>query len=214
MKRIYRIIAFMMIINVLYPLRIKNPGGGFIREKAFDLEIEDLPELMKFNYNGVSFLAKGSGVFSRRIIGARGWNTITVSDFKNLNVSDTINVYADVAPTAVKVILFWDTDNTDLDLHIVEPDGTECNYRNPRTPLGGSLDVDVTSGYGPEIYTMENPNSGTYEIYVHFYGGAELTEAGVAVILFEGTQREARYNFSLMLTRSGDKVFIGKFDVR
>ncbi len=52
----------------------------------------------------------------------------------------------------LRVVLSWDSDGTDLDLHVVSPDGVHVFYGNRVGANGGALDVDVTTGFGPEIY--------------------------------------------------------------
>ena len=45
--------------------------------------------------------------------------------------------------------LGWDTDKTDLDLHVLEPTGTEVYYGNsPSNTTGGEISRDFTQGYG------------------------------------------------------------------
>lgn len=197
-------------------LEIRQPGGGALQRKQFLLEVTDIPHLLKITYNGIPFIAEGAGTFEREMFAARGLNTIVAADAADLTNMDTISFYADVPPTALKVILYWDTDETDLDLHIIEPDQSECYYQNPVTPLGGRLDVDVTTGYGPEIYTMEALRPGIYEIFIHFYGGEELSEATVVTVAHEGTTRETRQTFTMMLTTSGDeeKIYVGKIEIQ
>ena len=56
-----------------------------------------------------------------------------------------------VGTGALQVQLTWNTDNTDLDLHIVEPGGDRIYYGDPEgDQSGGELDVDDTNGRGPE----------------------------------------------------------------
>ena len=39
----------------------------------------------------------------------------------------------------LRVTISWDTDNTDVDLWIMEPDGFKCFYEKNRSPSGGEL---------------------------------------------------------------------------
>ncbi|CAD7923936.1 unnamed protein product [Amoebophrya sp. A120] len=55
------------------------------------------------------------------------------------------------------VWLAWDTDKTDLDLHVIEPTGEEVYYGNRESAMGGYLSRDFTQGYGPEVYLLKNP---------------------------------------------------------
>ena len=63
----------------------------------------------------------------------------------------------------------WNTDRTDVDLHVVEPTGEECFFRNRQTKLGGRLTRDVTQGYGPELYSLERAAAGDYRVFVRLY---------------------------------------------
>ncbi|MCX7820735.1 MAG: DUF2135 domain-containing protein [Brevinematales bacterium] len=213
MKRF--IIIFCIISVMVYAINIESPEGGLRREKIFNLRVSDINGLFKINYNGIEFWARGGGnEFFRAMVPARGINVITVSDYDNPLNKDSITFYADIPPTTLKVLLFWDTDNTDMDLHVVEPSGEECYYGYRKTKLGGSLDVDVTTGYGPEIYVMDYPNPGLYEIYIHYYGGVALTEATVYAILYEGTATEERYIFKMKLTKPDDRIYVGKVYIK
>jgi len=85
-----------------------------------------------------------------------------------------------------RVQLTWDTDNNDVDLHLVKEDNwstssDHCFYSNKSTTFA-ELDYDKTSGYGPENITMLNSaDSGTYNIYVKYYSGTVTVDATVKV---------------------------------
>ncbi len=89
-----------------------------------------------------------------------------------------------------------DSDGTDLDLHVVSPEGVHVFYGNRIGENGGALDVDVTTGYGPEIYANPAPPKGVYHVFVNYYGNGgdqqELTTAQIAIITQEGTVSEKR----------------------
>jgi uncharacterized protein YfaP (DUF2135 family) len=208
------VLMVFSLVGLCGAITIDSPASGVIRDRQFNLSVKDSSELIRINYNGIPLIASAKNGFSRSMLAARGRNTITVSDYPAVWNSDTVTFYADTPPVALKIYLFWDTDHTDLDLHVIEPDGTECYYAHRDTRLGGSLDVDVTTGYGPEIYTMVFPVKGIYDIFVHFFGGEELTEATVVVVQDEGTTSEKRTTYQMMLTMPGDKIHVGKFEVR
>ncbi len=67
------------------------------------------------------------------------------------------------------VMITWNTDSSDVDLHVTEPGGEECYYSNRRTKLGGELTQDVTQGYGPEMYVMKRAKGGTYAVRAHYF---------------------------------------------
>jgi hypothetical protein len=83
------------------------------------------------------------------------------------------------------VWLGWDTDHTDIDLHVVEPSGNEVYYSNKRSIIGGHLSRDFTDGYGPECYLLKNPVPGQYKVrakYFRSHQQSALTGATSAVI--------------------------------
>ncbi|MBM4372242.1 MAG: hypothetical protein FJ098_11345, partial [Deltaproteobacteria bacterium] len=67
------------------------------------------------------------------------------------------------------VMIDWNTDGTDVDLHVLEPTGEECYYSNASTRIGGRLTMDVTRGYGPEMYVLPKAPPGTYQIKAKYF---------------------------------------------
>ena len=80
-----------------------------------------------------------------------------------------------VGDGALRFTLRWAPD-TDVDLHVTTPEGTEISYLN-RVAGGAELDVDDT-GSGPSGNHVENifldaPASGTYEFWAVNYSGSQ-----------------------------------------
>jgi len=71
----------------------------------------------------------------------------------------------------------WDTDKTDLDLHVIEPSGELCFYSNKVSKSGGQLSKDFTQGYGPEVYASKNPPKGKYDVETKYYSSHQHTTA-------------------------------------
>jgi len=76
----------------------------------------------------------------------------------------------DLCGSDLVVTMLWNTDRTDIDLHVNEPNGAECSYNNRETKNGGRITADVTQGYGPEMYVMRNAPAGDYKVWLHFFG--------------------------------------------
>ena len=115
----------------------------------------------------------------------------------------------------LRIVLSWDTDGTDLDLHVVSPDGTHVFYGNRVGADGGALDVDMTTGYGPEIYANPAPQRGLYHIYVNYYGSGpsegRVTTAQVAVVTGENTLAEKQRVFHVPMRKPGELTLIQSF---
>ncbi len=120
----------------------------------------------------------------------------------------------------LRIVLSWDTDMTDLDLHVVSPDGQHVFYGNRLAKNGGALDVDVTDGYGPEIFAIPSPPRGNWLIYANYFGGGwdgdqpssdALTIAQVNIITNEGTPDEKQQIFRIPMRRPGELTLIKSF---
>ncbi len=86
------------------------------------------------------------------------------------------------------VTLTWNTDNTDVDLHVIEPSGTEVYYRQPKSASGGALTKDVTDGYGPEMYVHPTPERGSYRVQAKYFSadaGRLSTRTQVLVTIYQ-----------------------------
>ncbi len=69
----------------------------------------------------------------------------------------------------VAALIFWNTDGTDVDLHVIEPSGEECFYQHTQTASGGHISRDVTTGYGPELYLLPSAPAGSYRVSAHYF---------------------------------------------
>jgi len=67
-------------------------------------------------------------------------------------------------------VLTWETDDNDVDFHIEDGKGGHAYYSQPRLASGGSLYADVTTGYGPECFTIPGlPKAYPYRLKIHYY---------------------------------------------
>ncbi|MDE1182240.1 DUF2135 domain-containing protein [Paraburkholderia sp.] len=115
----------------------------------------------------------------------------------------------------LRIVLAWDTDGTDLDLHVVSPDGVHTFYADRVAPNGGALDVDVTTGYGPEIYSSASPLKGAYLVYVNYYGsgggGGDMTVAQISIITDENTPSEKTEMVRVPMRKAGELTLVKRF---
>lgn len=132
--------------------------------------------------------------YSPRMVGMETGSVIIEStDFNQ--PSQTVNLNATAVPpalndTGLHVRLEWDTNQTDVDLHLLGPGATtiwdcnfDCNFANPNPSWGDPqsdldnpyLDLDDVDGYGPENINIQEPTPGIYTVVVHYWndhGGA------------------------------------------
>jgi hypothetical protein len=81
----------------------------------------------------------------------------------------------------ITITLTWDGE-TDVDLHVFEPDGTHVYYVD-KIGDSGYLDVDNIEGFGPEHYYVacDTVQAGTYRVGVNYYRGDAPERAHVQI---------------------------------
>jgi hypothetical protein len=71
---------------------------------------------------------------------------------------------------SLRFVLNWETDANDVDFHIHDAEGGHAYYSSPSLPSGGDLYADVTTGYGPECFTIRGKNRvAPYTLEAHYY---------------------------------------------
>jgi tetratricopeptide (TPR) repeat protein len=88
-------------------------------------------------------------------------------------------------PVELRIVLQWDTDNTDVDLWVTDPNGEKVYFGHRESVQGGRISRDVTGSYGPEEFILKSPKPGKYRIHANFYGHRQQ-------VVTSGTIVEAR----------------------
>jgi len=119
-------------------------------------------------------------------------------------------------PVRVRIVLSWDVDETDIDLHVLEPEGEEAFYGHRRTGAGGFVSEDVTTGYGPEEY-LRKDGTGKFKILSNYFASHQTALTGAATVSATvytdwGTTAEKREILTLRLDKPKEKLLIGEVD--
>ncbi len=104
--------------------------------------------------------------FLRRI--AKGELRTSAPEFAKVRLAE-LNAEIRLDGADLVVMITWNTDGSDVDLHVREPSGEDCYYGYRQTKSGGELTQDVTQGYGPEMYVMRRAPKGAYAIRAHYF---------------------------------------------
>jgi hypothetical protein len=121
------------------------------------------------------------------------------------------------AQSDLRVTISWNTDNTDVDLWVIEPDGEKCFYSHNKTKSGGELSQDMTQGYGPERYQIKKAQKGTYRVIVNYFNMnpnllAGETHVNVTVTRSAGTPQETTERHTVILRQSKEEVEVCKVE--
>lgn len=114
----------------------------------------------------------------------------------------------------LRVTLTWNTDNTDIDLWIIDPMGQKCFYANKKLASGGQLLDDLTQGYGPERFEAQKIIPGTYTIQAHYYANngqanSQATYVSGVIITDVGQPNQFVQQMTTVLEAKGNVVTLG-----
>lgn len=118
-------------------------------------------------------------------------------------------------PVDIRIVLNWDTDNSDMDLWVTDPYGERCFYQNTQTHIGGLISRDFTGGYGPEEYLIKNAVTGKYKIQANYFGSREQTLTGPTTVYLDiytrySSGQEKKETITLRLTNNKEVIDIGE----
>jgi tetratricopeptide (TPR) repeat protein len=82
---------------------------------------------------------------------------------------EDVQVIGGHRPSSLRVVLSWETDANDVDLHVTDRHGEMSWYKRKELPSGGALRDDVTDGFGPEMFEVDQPDAFPYHIAVHYF---------------------------------------------
>lgn len=94
-----------------------------------------------------------------------------------------IGVAPPLTEIGLHINLTWDTNATDVDMHLLRPGGTmwdcqsDCYFGDPQPDWGTKgdilddpfLDLDDVDGFGPENINISEPKPGIYKFIIHYY---------------------------------------------
>jgi hypothetical protein len=92
--------------------------------------------------------------------------------------------------SSTRFVMYWETDANDVDFHIRDARGGHAWYRYKKLRSGGELYADITTGYGPECFTiMGKPTAGPYKLSINYYSQGPMGYGMglLQVLKFDGT---------------------------
>jgi uncharacterized protein YfaP (DUF2135 family) len=187
----------------------------------------DRPHRLIVNGNPMPLYVGEDGRFARPYAFGVGSNSIEVRspDGKQKQRIQFYEANPTKTPSRVRVVLGWDDNQADVDLHIITPDGQHAFWADPVLSNGGGLDVDSVDGAGPEMFSMAAPLRGVYYVYVNYWGnfGAggyhfdestrkqDVITTTVTIVLNENSPKEKRETFMVPLRKIGDLTLVRSF---
>ena len=119
----------------------------------------------------------------------------------------------------VRILIDWNHNDTDIDLHVIDPNLEECYFEHSKTAIGGKLSQDMTQGFGPEEFTLKYAKKGAYFIKVNYYGDRyqkiKTPTTFMKITMFKnfGKPNETKEIKIIRLTKPRDKQIVAKLEV-
>jgi hypothetical protein len=127
----------------------------------------------------------------------------------------SVNLKDNISPS-VRFILSWETDANDVDFHIYDHQGGHAYYQDRHLPSGGELYADITTGYGPECFTIMNPKAAPYTLKAHYYrrGPMGYGAGKLQVLSYNGKGKLSFEERPFVIMNDGAYVDLGRVKKR
>jgi len=150
------------------------------------------------------------------MIALNEWNNLYNKKKKYLTLRKGQSRFIYNITAGVRVVLSWDTDNSDMDLMVTDPNGEKCYFGNRNTKAGGRISRDMTRGRGPEEFMIKSTQNGEYKVEANYYGSSEQTLIGPTTVTVYFIKNWGKWNEevkqqTLRLHKSEKKVQVGTF---
>ncbi|MCL1938533.1 MAG: DUF2135 domain-containing protein [Candidatus Azobacteroides sp.] len=123
---------------------------------------------------------------------SQGIEEVVVTEINQLIAKNpklqTVNISKELMqamPVDIRVVINWNMNDTDIDLHVVDPNGETCFYSHRETALGGRMSNDITQGYGPEQFLLKKAIKGKYGVFVNYFGDSQVKAEGPSTVMAE-----------------------------
>jgi hypothetical protein len=184
---------------------------------------------------------EADGSFEQEIPLDPGSNTIQLrvfDDHGHAGTSAILRVTVTLPRIDLRVILSWDTDGTDVDIHMFQRRSEEGNvfadydawnsdrhvcWRNKSPSDFGTteesnpiLDIDNTEGRGPETILLQEAAAGQYHIWVHYFSahGYEIpSKATIRITVNGGTSDAEIHEFEKTLEHGWEVWYVGTIEM-
>jgi outer membrane protein OmpA-like peptidoglycan-associated protein len=118
---------------------------------------------------------------------------------------------------SLRFVLTWETDASDLDLHVTDKNGAEAFHRTPTLPSGGELYGDATEGYGPEAFVIAGAaRAHPYRVRAHVYrrGATGYALGKLQIVEHDGAGSLRFDERPFVVMNDGAEIDLGSVDRR
>jgi len=152
--------------------------------------------------------------FEQRVVVKKGDNTITARAENFVGITEAnVLVKANIDETFLLIKMTWGGGGTDVDLHVIDPEGKITGFSDPIRPGvrvdGRRVDIDDTSGPGVEVYAITTLKPGTYKVRLNYYRGDNPEAVQVEYVTHPGTPQESKGTVNASLAKGDGNRGVG-----
>ncbi|CAM1351346.1 VIT domain-containing protein [Tenacibaculum halocynthiae] len=126
--------------------------------------------------------------------------------------------FEEMTPIDFRTVVDWNHNDTDIDLHVIDPNLEECYYSHTKTEQGGSISRDMTQGFGPECFTLKEAEKGLYYVKIKYFGDRKQkietpTFMKITIYKNQGKKDESKQVKVVRLTKKDKEEMIAKVKI-
>ena len=163
-------------LNIVNSVNNQPLTSTVIIREGFDNTSEDI--IATESSNSPISLSPGDYTIEVRTEGFETfYNNVSINSSTPPNQNMVVALSPTLSENQIRIVLTWGKSPSDLDSYLKISNGTTISYSN-KTGDGLRLDVDDTSGYGPETITIDNVNNSLVYKYI-VYDYSNVSAIGV-----------------------------------
>ncbi len=116
---------------------------------------------------------------------------------------------------SLRMILYWESDASDIDLHVYDKRREHAFYSQRTLSTGGKLLADVTNGYGPECFAIQGRGRGfPYTLFAHYYSQGPMGHSmgKLQIVAHDGAGRVAFEERPFAVMKNDAQVPLGRLE--
>ncbi len=118
----------------------------------------------------------------------------------------------------IRVVIDWNHNDTEIDLHTIDPNKEECYYAKPTTKQGGVLSKDGTEGFGSECFHLKKAQKGFYYVKINYFGDRKQkletpTFLKVTIYTNQGKKNPSKEASVIRLTRKDKEEIVARVKI-
>lgn len=155
------------------PQSYRDLALAFSLNKQYQKALELYNEILNRNWNRFE---------SIKDVVLNEMNALISLHKSELNLKDVNAKYIKAMPLDIRITLEWSSNENDIDLWVIDPNGEKCFYSHTRTQIGGKISSDFTRGYGPEEFSLKEAKKGIYTVYVKYFSESRQSITGPVTV--------------------------------